>query len=84
MCEACESGEFAEQVGIGPALARRARRIEASLPGEPVPEQAWRIFLGQDGGAIPWAETQRIMTSLEEATKSLCARLRCDPIAVEV
>ncbi len=81
MCEACESGEFAEQVGIGPALAARARRIEAGLPGEPVPDQAWRILLGQEGGAIPWPQTQRMMTCLEEATKSLCARLRCDLVA---
>jgi len=81
MCEACESGEFAEQKGIGPALARRAQRIEAALPGDPVPEQAWRILLGQEGGAIPWAQTQRMMSCLEEATNSLCARLRCDLVA---
>jgi hypothetical protein len=78
MCEACESGEFAEQKGIGPALARRARRIEAALPGDPVPEQSWRILLGQEGGAVPWPETARMMRCLEEATSSLCARLRCD------
>ncbi len=81
MCEACESGEFAEQRGIGPALARRARLIEAGLPGEPVPEQDWRILLGQEGGAVVWTNTQRMMICLEEATKSLCARLRCDLVA---
>ena len=75
MCDACE---FAGQVGIGPALARRAQSIEASLPGEPVPEQAWRILLGREGGAVAWPHTQRMMACLEEATKSLCARLRCD------
>lgn len=82
MCWACEEGEFAEQVGIAPALARRARRIEAELPGELVPEQSWRILLGSEGGSIPWTETERMMRCLEEATNSLCARLRCDPIGV--
>lgn len=81
MCDACESGEFAQQAGIGPALAVRARRIEAGMSGEPVPEQAWRILLGQEGGAIAWPHTQRMMMCLEEATKSLCARLRCDIVA---
>ena len=80
MCDACETGEFLPQAGIGPALAARARRIEATLPGDPVPDQAWRILLGQQGGAIPWQQTQRMMTCLEAATASLCARLRCDPV----
>ena len=78
MCDACESGEFAQQVGIAPALARRARQVEASLPGEPVPEQAWRILLGQEGGAVAWVHTQRMMNCLEKATQSLSARIRCD------
>jgi hypothetical protein len=75
MCDACESGEFAEQLGIGTALAKRARRIEAGSPGDPVLNQAWRILLGQKGGAIAWSHTQRMMNSLEDATKPLCAQL---------
>ena len=78
MCDACESGEFTQQAGIGPALAARARRIETGLPGERVPDQAWNIMLGKEGGAVAWADTQRMMACLEQASQSLCARLRCD------
>jgi hypothetical protein len=80
MCWACEEGEFAEQFGIPPALARRARRIEAALPGTPVAEKSWRIFLGLQGGSIPFPETQRMMECVEQASQSLCARLRCDAV----
>jgi hypothetical protein len=78
MCEVCDSGEA--QAGIAPALAARARRIEAALPGARVPDEAWRILLGEMGGAIAWVDTQRMLGCLEEASKVLCARLRCDAV----
>ena len=77
MCIFCEGDET--QVGIPPALAARARRIEAAMPGERVPEEAWRIMLGEIGGNIAWPHTQRMLASLDEAAKIVSARLRCDP-----
>jgi hypothetical protein len=79
MCELCDNGEA--QAGIAPALATRARRLEAALPGDPVPDLAWRILLGETGGAIAWPHTQRMLSCLEEASKALCARLRCEAVA---
>jgi hypothetical protein len=81
MCFACE-GFDAAQLGISPAMAARARRIEATMPGSPVPERAWRILLGEEGGSIPWPIMQRLMNCLSKAENSLCARLRCDGVEV--
>ena len=78
MCELCDRG--AAQMGIAPALATRARRLEAALPGERVPDEAWRILLGESGGAVAWPHTQRMLSCLEEASKALCARLRCEVV----
>jgi hypothetical protein len=79
MCFACEGVE-APQLGISPALAARARRIEAAMPGRAVPEQAWRVLLGQEGGSLPWPVMQRLMLCLDKAENALCARLRCDAV----
>jgi hypothetical protein len=76
MCQACEAGE--RQAGISPALAAYARRIEATMPGPNVPDKAWEILLGRQGGAVPWAETQRMMASLDQAVQKIGGRLRCD------
>ncbi len=76
MCQACEAGE--RQAGISPALAAYARRIEAAMPGASVPDLAWEILLGRQGGAVPWAETQRMMASLDQAVQMVGGRLRCD------
>ena len=76
MCAACEGGD--QQAGISPALAARARRIEATMPGPKVPDQSWNILLGQSGGAVPWAETQRMLSCLDQAAHRTGGRLRCD------
>ena len=76
MCAACEAG--ARQAGISPALADQARRLEKAMPGAKVPDQAWDILLGRQGGAVPWPETQRMLACLEHATQKARARLRCD------
>lgn len=76
MCEACEQG--GRQAGISPALAAHARRIEAATPGPKVPDQSWEILLGRHGGAVPWAETRRMLMSLDQAALKAGGRLRCD------
>ena len=77
MCWVCEGGA-GEQVGISPALAQRARKIEAVMAGEAVPSEAWDILLGQCGGSVPWAQMQRMMACLDQATALRGAGLRCD------
>jgi hypothetical protein len=76
MCQACESD--APQAGISPALASHARRIEAAMHGEKVPDDAWDILLGRRGGAVPWAQTQRMLACLDLAAQKSGGRLRCD------
>ena len=76
MCAACEAGE--QQAGISPALAAHARRIEATMPGPKVADQSWDILLGQAGGAVPWPETQRMLSCLDLAAQRVGGRLRCD------
>jgi len=76
MCWACEGG--GEQVGIGPALAAHARRIEAVMPGPAIPDEAWAIFLGHAEGSVLYAQTRRMMECVEAATTKIGARLRCD------
>jgi len=68
------------QAGISPALAGRARRIEAAQPGEHVPDQAWEIFLGKESGPVAWRHTARILAALDEASNSASAHLRCDSV----
>jgi hypothetical protein len=78
MCWACARGGPASH--IDPSLLARARRIEEKLPGEVVPEQAWRILLGlEDGGIMP-AHYERMLASLDKAASSPLARLRCDGV----
>jgi hypothetical protein len=76
MCQACEAGE--RQAGISPALAAHARRLEAAMPGPKVPDHAWEILLGRRAGAVPWAETRRMLTCLDLAVSKVGGRLRCD------
>ncbi|WP_431282788.1 hypothetical protein ACQW02_25845 [Humitalea sp. 24SJ18S-53] len=79
MCESCAA---IDQAGIGAALLARARAIEAALPGEPVPDQAWRILAGAQGGAVAWAHHRRMLGCLEAAAASRkCYALRCDDAA---
>ena len=76
MCAACEAGE--QQAGISPALAAHARRIESAMPGPKIPDHAWEILLGRSGGAVPWTETQRMLSCLDLAAQRIGGRLRCD------
>ncbi|WP_158924301.1 hypothetical protein [Acidisphaera sp. S103] len=76
MCSACEGAD--EQAGISPILAARARRIEARMPGPKVPDQYWDILLGHAGGSVPWPETRRMLTALDQAEQRPGAALRCD------
>jgi hypothetical protein len=76
MCEACEAQ--ARQAGISPALAAAARRLEDAMAGAKVSEQAWEILLGRQGGAVPWTETQRMLTCLDLAAQKTGGGLRCD------
>ena len=76
MCEACETN--GQQAGISPVLAARARQLEAVMPGEKVPDGCWDILLGHSGGAVPWAQTRRMLECLDLATGRPGAGLRCD------
>ena len=69
MCDACEDWDAREprQAGMHPRLALRAREIERGMPGEAVPDAAWRIALGEESGAIAWASHLRILTALQAA-----------------
>lgn len=80
MCMFCDYPQQ-RQAGISPALAARARRIEARQSGDKVPEEAWHIFLGHASGAIAWPHTQRILAALDAASDSPSAHLRCDAVA---
>ena len=73
MCEVCETG--LQQVGITPTLAARAKRLEGAMPGVKVPDHDWEILLGRAGGAVPWAQMQRMLGCLELAARR---ELRCD------
>jgi hypothetical protein len=75
MCWSCDAG--VEQAGIKPALAARARAIEATMPGTRASDQDWRILLGQEGGALAWSITQRLFTCLDEAATRPGSRLVC-------
>ena len=79
MCMYCYYPEQ-PQAGISPALAARARRIEAAQAGERVPEKAWEIFLGKQSGPVAWRHTARILAAVDEASNSPSAHLRCDPV----
>ena len=76
MCATCEGDE--RQAGISPGLAEHARRIEASMQGVAVSAESWDILLGRRGGAVPWMETQRMLTCLDLAAQKASGRLRCD------
>ena len=74
--ECCEPD--GAQSGISPALARRARAIERDLQGPHATEAEWRVLLGQEGGALPWAVTHRLLACLDAAADRPGAGLRCD------
>ncbi len=48
-------------------LAWLARRIEADMSGEPVPDIAWTVYFGERTGALGWRELDRIARALDGA-----------------
>lgn len=70
MCSACEDEAIAPYIPTDRELVRRAREIEARLPGERVPEAAWDIYFNFAGGAIAWRDFQRIQQSHRDAVES--------------
>jgi hypothetical protein len=68
MCDVCEDWGARERRQPGTQdVARRARAIERAMPGDPVGDAAWRIALGEESGAIAWADQHRIMTAMQAA-----------------
>ncbi len=69
MCDACEDWDARErrQPGPQPLLLPRAREIERAMPGARVAEAAWRIALGEESGAVAWAEHLRILDAFRAA-----------------
>jgi hypothetical protein len=68
MCDACEDWDAREpRQGVHPRLAGRAQEIERGMEGQRVPDAAWQIALGQQSGAIPWADHLRIVTAFQAA-----------------
>ncbi len=69
MCDWCEDWAAREprEPGMAPDLAARARVLEREMPGAPLPESSWRIALGQESGAIAWADQLRILAALKAA-----------------
>ena len=75
MCSACEGKPVEERVAADPNVVHRARAIEAEMPGERVPEDAWNVFFGFAGGSITYQHYQRVHQAYEEAERS-AIRLR--------
>jgi hypothetical protein len=71
MCSACDDEPIEPYVPVSEEVLRRAREIEAALPGERVPEIAWSIYFGFAGGSIAWRHFQRLRQAHDEADKSV-------------
>lgn len=69
MCDLCDDWDAREPPAAGPhpRIARRARVIERAMPGTAVADAVWRIALGEESGAISWADHLRIVAALEAA-----------------
>jgi hypothetical protein len=70
MCDFCFDKDPVEHAALGeitPAIMRRMREIEASIPGEAVPEAAWAVFLGTASGALSWGQYERMAACRTEA-----------------
>lgn len=80
MCDACDLPSAMTRPSA--ALVARTRAIEAALPGERVDEDAFAVFFGACGGAVPWAQYQRLLQCRDAAAASLPRRsvqsLRCE------
>ncbi len=94
MCEACESDEpFEPREPVPAEILSAARTIEAALAGERASDEAWAIYLGEAGGALSFAQYQRIRSSYEAALASVppvrakpslrprASAIRCEAVA---
>ena len=70
MCSACEGKPIEERVAVDPNVVPRARAIEAAMPGDCVPDDAWNVFFGFAGGSVTYQHYQRIHQAYEEAERS--------------
>ncbi|MGH7042017.1 MAG: hypothetical protein ACREFY_07795 [Acetobacteraceae bacterium] len=77
MCETCDAAPATGRPTA--ALTARIRAIEATLPGERVGEEAFAVFLGARGGAIPWPQYQRLLRCRDAAAANAPIRsFRCE------
>jgi hypothetical protein len=70
MCSACEGKPIEERVAADPKVIDRARAIEATMTGERVPEEAWKVFFGLAGGSVTYQHYVRIHAAYERAEQS--------------
>jgi hypothetical protein len=70
MCSACEGKPIEERVAVDPSVVPRARAIEAAMPGDRVPDDAWNVFFGFAGGSVEWRHFQRMHQAYEEAERT--------------
>jgi hypothetical protein len=70
MCSACEGKPIEPHARVDIDLVRRARELEAKVPGERVPDSAWEIYFGSAGGSVEWRHFQRMHQALEEAERT--------------
>lgn len=56
-----------ERVGIDQALFEPARAMERRLFGQAAPRSAWDVFFGRAGGAIAFADLERMRASYARA-----------------
>ena len=91
MCDACEIDDPLPRKAVSPKIVRAARRIEAAMPGERVPDHAWAVYESQASGSLTWPQYQRIRTSYDAAYAAQrnrpyslrmgsSARLACDEV----
>jgi hypothetical protein len=70
MCDACDNAEMQPPEPIDRSLVDLARKIEAAMPGERVPEAGWAVVFDLSGGAVEWRHFQRIHASYEAARRT--------------
>lgn len=72
MCKDCFSDDdlaaaHGTVVTLTPGVIDAMRTIEADLPGTPVSEAAWPVFLGEESGALAWPDLRRLAQAREAA-----------------
>lgn len=73
MCDECDDVDVSGPLDAATRhrLIDATRGIEADLPGDRVPEKFWRIFLGEETGALAWSHHERMARCWEAATVML-------------